>query len=138
MAPFEDMLKAGLSSLEGNQAQPNSSLATGLLEMLNSQQTGGLQGLVQNFEQAGLGHLAASWIGNGQNLPISADQIQSVLGSDAVRSLAQKAGISPDTAGPLIAQLLPQIVDRVSPNGQIPESGNLLQEGMSLLQGLKI
>ena len=68
-------------------------LATGVLEMLTSQQTGGLQGLVQSFTQNGLGHIASSWVGTGPNLPVSSDQLQNALGSDALNSLAQKAGI---------------------------------------------
>jgi|SRR5579872_3198383 uncharacterized protein YidB (DUF937 family) len=140
MAPFEDLLKAGLSSLGAEQSNPNpsTSVASGLLELLNNPQTGGIEGLAQNFEQGGLGHLVSSWVGTGQNLPVSADQLQSVLGSDAVKSLAAKAGISPDEAGTLAAQILPQLVDKLSPNGQAPASGNLLAEGMSLLQGIKL
>jgi uncharacterized protein YidB (DUF937 family) len=138
MAPFDDFLKAGLSSLAGGgQQQPNAALASGVLEMLSSQQTGGLQGLVQSFEQNGLGHIAASWVGTGSNLPVSGDQIQNVLGSDALNSLAQRAGVSPSVAGPLLAQLLPAIVNHLTPDGKIPESGNLLEQGLSFLKGMQ-
>lgn len=138
MAPFDDFLKAGLSSLAGGgQQQPKMALATGVLEMLTSQQTGGLQGLVQSFEQNGLGHIASSWVGGGPNLPVSGEQIQNVLGSDALNSLAQKAGIAPSIAGPLLAQLLPGIVNHLTPEGKIPESGNLLEQGLSFLKGIQ-
>jgi uncharacterized protein YidB (DUF937 family) len=137
MAPFDDFLKAGLSSLtSGGQQQPKMALATGVLEMLTSQQTGGLQGLVQSFEQNGLGHVASSRVSTGPNLPVSGDQIQSVLGSDALNSLAQRAGVSPSIAGPLLAQLLPAIVNHLTPDGKIPESGNLLEQGLSFLKGI--
>ena len=68
------------------------------MQMINSQ-PGGLSGLVQQFHDKGLGGLVTSWVGTGQNLPISADQIQHVLGSEQVKELAAKAGISPDAAG---------------------------------------
>ena len=138
MAPFDDFLKAGLASLAGGgQQQPKMALATGVLEMLTNQQTGGLQGLVQSFTQNGLGHVASSWVSTGPNLPVSGDQIQNVLGSDALNSLAQRAGVAPGIAGPLLAQLLPAIVNHLTPEGKIPESGNLLEQGLSFLKGMQ-
>jgi uncharacterized protein YidB (DUF937 family) len=71
------------------------------LEMLTSQQTGGLQGLVQSFTQKGLGHIVSSWVSTGPNLPVSGDQIQGALGSDALSSLAQRAGVAPNLASVL-------------------------------------
>ncbi|MHA0110932.1 YidB family protein, partial [Klebsiella pneumoniae] len=71
--------------------------------MLNNQ-PGGLQGLIQSFHDKGLGSLVQSWVGTGQNLPITADQISHVLGSDQVKQLASAAGISPDAAGSTLAK----------------------------------
>jgi len=102
MGPFDDLLKTGLSSMAGGgQQQPKMALATGILEMLTSQQTGGLQGLVQSFTQNGLGHIVSSWVSTGPNLPVSGDQIQGALGSDALSSLAQRAGVAPNLASVL-------------------------------------
>jgi uncharacterized protein YidB (DUF937 family) len=138
MGPFDDMLKTGLSSTAGGgQQQPKMALATGILEMLTSQQTGGLQGLVQSFTQKGLGHIVSSWVSTGPNLPVSGDQIQSTLGSEAISSLAQRAGVAPNMAGSLLAQLLPAIVNHLTPEGKIPESGNLLEQGLSFLKGMQ-
>jgi len=138
MGPFDDLLKTGLSSMAGGgQQQPKMALATGILEMLTSQQTGGLQGLVQSFTQKGLGHIVSSWVSTGPNLPVSGDQIQGALGSDALSSLAQRAGVAPSLAGPLLAQLLPAIVNHLTPEGKIPESGNFLEQGLSFLKGMK-
>jgi len=138
MAPFDDLLKAGLSSMAGGgQQQPKMALATGILEMLTSQQTGGLQGLVQSFTQKGLGHIVSSWVSTGPNLPVSGDQIQSTLGSEAISSLAQRAGVAPNMASSLLAQLLPAIVNHLTPEGKIPESGNLLEQGLSFLKGMQ-
>jgi uncharacterized protein YidB (DUF937 family) len=138
MGSFDDLLKTGLSSTAGgNQQHPGMSLATGILEMLTSQQTGGLQGLVQRFAQKGLGDIVSSWVSTGPNLAVSGGQIQSTLGSEAISSLAQRAGVAPDVASSLLAQVLPGIVDKLTPEGKIPESGNLLEQGLNILKGLK-
>jgi uncharacterized protein YidB (DUF937 family) len=130
MGLFDDLESKAASSMLGGSSNP---LATGLLQMINNQ-PGGLPGLLQSFHEKGLGGLAASWVGTGQNLPISADQLQHVLGSDQVTQLAAKAGISPDAAGAALTQLLPSLVDRLTPNGQMPQHSNLLEMGMSILQ----
>jgi uncharacterized protein YidB (DUF937 family) len=130
MGLFDDLESKAASSMLGGSSNP---LATGLLQMINNQ-PGGLPGLLQSFHEKGLGGLAASWVGTGQNLPISADQLQHVLGSDQVKQLAAKAGISPDAAGAALTQLLPSLVDRLTPNGQMPQHSNLLEMGMSILQ----
>ncbi|MGA7992189.1 MAG: YidB family protein [Thermoanaerobaculia bacterium] len=100
------------------------SLATELLGMLSGGgMTGGLSGLVNMFNQKGLGDVVNSWVSTGKNLPISPEQIQSVLGSSQVQALAAKAGINPQMASAAIAQILPQIVDKATPNGQVPAGG---------------
>jgi uncharacterized protein YidB (DUF937 family) len=113
----------------------NNPLATGLLHMINNS-PGGLSGMLQSFRDKGLGGLMSSWIGTGQNLPISADQIQHVLGSDQVKELAAKAGISPEMASHALSQLLPLLVDKLTPNGQVPQHSSLLETGMSILNCL--
>lgn len=112
----------------------NSLLAT-VMQLVNNPQTGGLAGLVQSFQKGGLAEVANSWVSTGQNLPISAEQIQSVLGSEQVSQIASKLGISTDQASGQIAEFLPQIVDKLTPNGTIPESGDLLSQGLELLKG---
>jgi len=97
---------------------------------------GGLAGLLQQFQAGGLGHLADSWVGKGQNLPISPEQIQSVLGSEWVRQMAAKVGIAPDALSGHLANVLPQLVDKVTPDGTVPDQ-NTVQQGLGgLLQGL--
>jgi uncharacterized protein YidB (DUF937 family) len=84
---------------------------------------GGLGDLLRKFQQSGLGDVASSWVGKGENMPLSADQLQSVLGSDMVASIAAQLGMSHwDTASQL-SQLLPEVVDRVTPHGQVPDNG---------------
>jgi uncharacterized protein YidB (DUF937 family) len=132
MSLFDDLENKAANSMLGGSSNP---LATGLLQMINST-PGGLSGLVQSFHEKGLGAVAASWVSTGQNLPISADQIQHVLGSDQVKELAAKAGISPDAASSALSQLLPTLVDKLTPNGQVPQHSSLLEMGMSVLQSL--
>ncbi|KAF0814771.1 hypothetical protein IGB42_00826 [Andreprevotia sp. IGB-42] len=91
----------------------------GSLSQLLEQQ-GGLSGLISKFQQGGLGEVAQSWISSGQNLPISAEQIQSVLGSDAVTSIARKLGIDPAQAADQLSGVLPQLVDGLTPGGELP------------------
>jgi uncharacterized protein YidB (DUF937 family) len=106
------------------------------LQMIQNQ-PGGLQGLVQSFHDKGMGGLVSSWVGSGANCPITADQIHQVLGSDQVKALAAKAGISPDAAGSAIAQLLPGLVDKLTPNGSVPDRSNVLAMASSMLQNLE-
>jgi uncharacterized protein YidB (DUF937 family) len=88
----------------------------------NSGQGGGLSAIVAKLEQAGLGDQVKSWIGNGQNLPITAQQLQQVLGSDTVKQLAARFGIPVDQLAQVLAQQLPTAVDHASPNGRLPHT----------------
>jgi uncharacterized protein YidB (DUF937 family) len=81
---------------------------------------GGLPGLLSKLSEGGLGAQVQSWIGSGANLPISADQIIQALGQGRVGQIAQQLGIDPQQAAAQLAQHLPQIVDHVTPNGQMP------------------
>ena len=101
------------------------------LELLSSR-SGGLNGLVQAFQQNGLGNIASSWVGTGQNLPVSVDQLKSVLGGE-LGQFAQRAGLSHEEAGSQLANLLPNLVDKLTPNGTIPQEGDLLSMGKNLL-----
>ena len=86
-------------------------------------------------EQGGLSDLAESWVGKGENLPISAEQISSVLGSGAIADMAAKFGISPETLSAQIAQHLPKLIDRLTPDGKVEgESGNLLSTVLGMLK----
>lgn len=99
------------------------------MEFVNSQ-PGGLSGLVQKFEQGGAGGVIQSWIGNGENQSISPDQLQNVLGSDAVSGLAQKVGLQPDQVSGLLAQVLPHVVNAGTPTGEVPTGGAINTESV--------
>ncbi len=136
MSLFGDLAGQALSGvLSGGSGGGQSGMLGAALEMLNNH-PGGIAGLAQAFEQNGLGGVAQSWIGSGANLPISAEQIQNVLGSDMVKSFAEKAGVSPDMASGHLAEMLPGLVDQLTHNGQAPSEGtNLLELGMKLFGG---
>jgi len=129
---LEDLAGNVLGGGMNNQGGGSSMLST-VLELVNNQ-PGGIAGLLQKFQQGGLGDVASSWIGTGQNLPISADQLQGVLGGDMLGQLAGKLGIAPETASSQLADVLPGLVDKLTPNGELPQ-GDLMAQGMNLLQG---
>jgi uncharacterized protein YidB (DUF937 family) len=132
MGLLDNLENQALGNVLGGGSNP---LAAGLLQMIQNQ-PGGLQGLVQSFHDKGMGGLVSSWISSGPNPPISADQVHQVLGGDQVKALAAKAGISPDTAGAAIAQILPGLVDKLTPNGSVPDHSNVLEMASSMLKNL--
>ena len=131
MGLLDNLTQAAAAGMSRDQG---SGLAGAILQMLQNQ-PGGLAGLMQNFQQNGLGNLLQSWISTGHNLPISAEQIQQVLGHQQVAQIADQAGVSHEEASNVLASLLPQLVDKLTPNGQVPQSGDLMSQGMELLKG---
>ena len=102
------------------------------------QQQGGLGSLVEKLSQGGLGEQVASWVGNGSNLPVSAEQISQVLGSGPLADLAAKFGIDPQQLSGSVAQYLPDVVNQLTPQGRLPDNPNdsaLLGQGLSALAG---
>jgi uncharacterized protein YidB (DUF937 family) len=130
MGLLDDLAGKAITSFLGSSQNP---LAHSALEMIQNQ-PGGLSGLVQQFQQKGLGDVVSSWVSTGQNLPITAEQISHVLGSQQVKDLAAKVGISPEQASSQLSALLPTIVDKLTPNGQVGDSGSLLTAALSMLK----
>jgi len=116
-----------LGSVFGQSPQGGGSqqaLISTALEFVNNQ-PGGLNGLIQQFKDKGAGDIISSWVSNGENQPISADTLHSVLGSDTVTDLAAKAGVQPDQIAGLLSQVLPHVVNAATPNGEVPAEGQL-------------
>src|SRR5213595_4261575 len=99
-------------------------------------QSGGLQGLANKFSQSGCGGAFASWVGMGENQSISSDQIQKCLGSDQVKTLAAKMGVDPNQASNLLAEFLPKVVDKLTPQGKVDPTADHQQGLANLLPAL--
>jgi uncharacterized protein YidB (DUF937 family) len=122
------LLDSALGGLTGGAGGSSSPTQSVLMSMLGGRQgggMGGLGGLLSRFQQAGLGHVADSWVGNGPNQPISPDQLHNVLGEDRVRSMADQAGVAPTDFLSQLSQHLPNAVNGVTPDGQLPDEGSV-------------
>ncbi|WP_415036577.1 YidB family protein [Azonexus sp.] len=95
---------------------------------------GGIAGLVQAFQQGGLGDIVNSWVSTGKNLPVSGDQLTSVLGNDFMGGLAKQLGVGTQEASGNLASVLPGLIDQLTPDGQLPQGGDLLSQGLSMLK----
>ena len=119
------------SSAQG--AQGGNPMIQMALQML--QQNGGIEGLLAKFQQAGMGQQAQSWIGTGQNMPVSADALSQIFGHGQLSQIAQQMGISPAEAAGGLSQALPHVVDQMTPGGEIPEGHNdLVAQALAILQ----
>lgn len=112
-------------------ANPLIGIVGGLLE-----QSGGLQGLMQKFSQAGQGNAFASWVGTGENQPISGNEINKVLGAEQVNALAAKLGVDPNQASHFLAEYLPKVVDQLTPAGKIEQGADHQQSLSDLIPSL--
>lgn len=127
------LLDSVLGALGGQQAEGGvqNALVNGVLGLIERE--GGLGGLVQNIKEKGFGEVVSSWVSTGENLPINSEQVQQALGSEEIQELAAKAGITAESAKTMLAQVLPDIIDKLTPEGSIP-SGGLLEQGINLLK----
>jgi uncharacterized protein YidB (DUF937 family) len=98
-------------------------VGAGMVSVLNNivEKHGGLQGVVNEFEKNGLGATVKSWVGTGPNQPISPDDVQKTLGPDLLQQLSQKSGLSMQDLTKKLSQILPQAVDKLTPDGTIPK-----------------
>jgi uncharacterized protein YidB (DUF937 family) len=122
MSLLGSILGGVLGGQQQQQAQ-NPLLNIALSMLSNGGQQGGLQGLMGAFTQAGLGPILQSWISSGQNMPISGDQLQQVLGSGAIGDIAKQLGVSHGDASNQLSALLPELIDKLTPHGQAPQAG---------------
>ena len=117
---------AGLGGLGGliAMAARNPQLLQTVVGMLgNDGAHGGLGGLVAKFQQAGLGDAVNSWIGQGANQPVSGEQVTQALGPDTVSQIGAKLGLGQGEAASQLSQILPGLIDHLTPNGQAPTGG---------------
>jgi len=118
-----DTLTGMLGASTTTSNEPAVVLARKAFEVLQSE--GGVQGLLQRFNDHGFANEVASWISTGTNLPISAADIQRVLGSSRVQEIARSAGVPTDIASGHLADVIPQIIDKLTPGGKVPDNSLL-------------
>ncbi|MBK8322855.1 MAG: DUF937 domain-containing protein [Betaproteobacteria bacterium] len=119
-----DSLLGSLSQSGAGSGSGNELLDT-VLKMVNDPAHGGLPGLLQSFQDKGLGGIVDSWVSTGQNMPISPDQLSQGLGSDKLGSLAQSLGMDQGDLSSKLSELLPNVVDKLTPGGQVPQGNEL-------------
>jgi uncharacterized protein YidB (DUF937 family) len=118
LGPLGALLGAG-----GSQGG-NADLLRAVVAMLgNDAPNGGLAGMLQQFQRAGLGDQVASWVGTGPNMPVSANQIESAMGPDAIGELARQFGLGTSDTSDQLARMLPEVINHFTPNGQVPQGG---------------
>jgi uncharacterized protein YidB (DUF937 family)/outer membrane protein OmpA-like peptidoglycan-associated protein len=110
-------------------------LLSALLSMMTNQDSGGFSGFLNLFSKAGLGDLASSWVSSGANSPLSNEQLESALGSNTIGSIAEKVGLPAGTATSAMAWMVPQVIDKLTPDGVVPEEKDLLSKIGDFLSG---
>lgn len=133
MGILESVAGAILSKTGSSPDQQHGFLSS-ICDLINRPQTGGLQGLVEKFKSAGLGNVADGWVSQGPNPPVTTDQLQKVFSSDQLRGFAQKLGVDPDVATKHLADMLPQVVDKLTPDGKLPAGGIDTSSAVALLK----
>lgn len=106
-------------------ASDNPEIAKAAMKLLSSDTGGGLGGLLSNLESGGLGDAVSSWLGSGSNKAIDPAKLKDAIGADALSGFAKDAGVSGSEASALLAGILPGLVDKLSPDGKLPDAGGL-------------
>lgn len=110
-------------------------LLNAVISVVGNQKSGGLAGLVDQLSGKGLGDIVNSWVGTGENLPITPEQLRDGLGDNILDKIASQAGISKEEATSRLSTMLPQIVDKLTPDGKVSQS-DVMTRGMDLLKGM--
>jgi uncharacterized protein YidB (DUF937 family) len=120
---IEGMAEQGLSTELTQQAGEHAGVMGCVLQMVNSPEVGGVQGVMQKFQQGGLGSMAQSWAGGGEAAQeLTPEHVEQVLGPDRIAAVASKCGMSPDDAKAKIAEFLPMVIGHLAPAGQAPQA----------------
>jgi len=130
MGFLDNVMKAVGSQLDGTN---QGGMMEQVLGLINNPETGGLGGLIDQFKNKGLGDAISSWISTGENQPVSGEQITNTLGTDTIQKIAQQLGIPDTEVSRNLAALIPQVIDKLTPDGTVPE-GSLLEQGLGILK----
>lgn len=129
MGVFDSIAASVLDQMAGEKA----GTAKIAIEVFN--QYGGLSGILAKFQENGLADIAASWVGTGDNKPISSQQITDVLGADTIKQIAQKFDLDASVLSTQLAENLPKVVDKMTPNGEVSKHSNdLFKVVMSMMK----
>ena len=132
MGMLDGLINSALGGMMGQGGQAQSPLLQMALQVL--QQNGGVEGILDKFRQGGYADQAASWQSTGQNIPVSGSALQEVLGSGAIGQIAQQLGMSHGDAAGGLAQVLPQLIDRFTPNGSVPDNhSDMVEQALAML-----
>jgi len=126
-----DILNTIQSALGGGNKKDD--LMSTVMGLLGGQ--GGLQNLIGQFTSKGLGDVVGSWVSTGKNMPVSGDQLQNVLGKDTISNLASKLGMDNGALTSQLSNLLPDVVDKLTPDGKVPDD-DIMSKGMEMFGGL--
>lgn len=130
-----DQVRNAIGGTTGQPGDSGNNLFSAIMQLINDPQTGGLPGLIQSFQAGGLGEVVKSWVSPGPNLPVSPEQVRSALGSERIETISSQLGVSPEQASGQLAEYLPQIIDKLTPDGSVPQGGDLMARGADLLKG---
>ena len=130
MGLLDNVMKAVGGQLSG---KGQGGLMEQVLDLINNPETGGINGLIDTFKNKGMGDIVSSWISTGENQPVSGDQITNTLGAGKIHAIAQKLGIPDNEVSRNLAALIPQVIDKLTPDGTVPED-SLLEKGLGMLK----
>jgi uncharacterized protein YidB (DUF937 family) len=132
MGVLDGLINSALGGMLGQGGQAQSPLLQMALQVL--QQNGGVEGILDKFRQGGYADQAASWQSTGQNIPVSGSALQEVLGSGTIGQIAQQLGMSHGDAAGGLAQILPQLIDKFTPNGEVPDNhDDVVEQALAML-----
>ena len=136
MSLFTEIVQRLAGSDSDSAQRQTQTLAESLLDMLQDENTGGIEGIRSRAQRQGLGDIVSSWIGTGRNRSITSDQVADILGRERVETLSQRAGISASQGANVLSQFLPELLDKLTPEGRVPDKSQMSTMGKALLGGL--
>ncbi|MBL0063386.1 MAG: DUF937 domain-containing protein [bacterium] len=129
-----DLMKSANSILGKTDGEVNLGALAGSVMGMMSKESGGINGLLEQFQNNGLGEIAKSWVSTGENMPVSPDQLLQVFGHEKLNDLANKSGMDLQKFLPILTAALPLIIDKLTPDGEVNDKSNRsLEQGMGLL-----
>ncbi len=129
-----DLMKSANSILGKTDGEVNLGSLAGSVMGMMSKDSGGITGLLDQFQNNGLGDIAKSWVSKGENMPVSPDQLLSVFGHEKLNGLANQSGMDLQKFLPILTAALPLIIDKLTPDGEVNDkSNNALEQGLGLL-----